>query len=62
MTGTTNLSEPMTDAQLDQLSIDTIRTLSIDAVLATIDRASRSSMTTSTPARHAGASQCVGMR
>jgi len=27
-----NVSEPMTDAKLDQLSIDTIRTLSIDAV------------------------------
>src|SRR6185503_12668802 len=27
-----NVSEPMTEAQLDQLSIDTIRTLSIDAV------------------------------
>ncbi len=27
-----NVSEPMTDAELDQLSIDTIRTLSIDAV------------------------------
>jgi transketolase len=27
-----NLARPMTDAQLDQLSINTIRTLSIDAV------------------------------
>jgi len=27
-----NSSRPMTDAQLDQLSINTIRTLSIDAV------------------------------
>jgi transketolase len=32
MTGTTNRAEAMTDAQLNQLSIDTIRTLSIDAV------------------------------
>jgi transketolase len=32
MSGTVNVSEPMTDATLDQLSIDTIRTLSIDAV------------------------------
>jgi transketolase len=29
---TTNVAAPMTDAQLDQLSINTIRTLSIDAV------------------------------
>jgi transketolase len=29
---TTNIGAPMTDAQLDQLSINTIRTLSIDAV------------------------------
>ena len=28
----TNAAEPMTDAELDQLSVDTIRTLSIDAV------------------------------
>ncbi len=32
MSPTANVSEPMTQAQLDQLSIDTIRTLSIDAV------------------------------
>jgi hypothetical protein len=29
---TTNVAAPMTDAELDQLSINTIRTLSIDAV------------------------------
>ena len=28
----TNVAAPMTDAQLDQLSVNTIRTLSIDAV------------------------------
>ena len=28
----TTVAEPMTDTKLDQLSIDTIRTLSIDAV------------------------------
>ena len=29
---TTNVAAPMTDTELDQLSVDTIRTLSIDAV------------------------------
>jgi len=28
----TNAAEPMTDTELDRLSVDTIRTLSIDAV------------------------------
>jgi transketolase len=32
MSVTTTVAEPMTDTKLDQLSIDTIRTLSIDAV------------------------------
>ncbi len=32
MMSVTNAAEPMTNTELDQLAVDTIRTLSIDAV------------------------------